>query len=172
MAMHATQHAHCPRLGERRRLTTSGTAACVCYLLWDGGRRTYVGKTNDMRRRLRQHNGELVGGARSTRLRADSGRRWRLAALVRGFPSSAEALQFEWRLHHPPRRRRPGAPGLRRRLAALVDVLALERWTRRAPLAASVPLCLELGADVVAEDDVEALTSRLATLAHVECRVV
>ena len=29
-------------------------------------KRTYIGCTNDLRRRLRQHNGEIVGGARAT----------------------------------------------------------------------------------------------------------
>ena len=39
----------------------------VCYaLLSKGGKRTYVGVTNDPRRRLRQHRRELAGGARAT----------------------------------------------------------------------------------------------------------
>lgn len=46
----------------------------VYCLVSDNGRRTYVGCTNNMPRRLRQHNGELSGGARATR----GGRPWRI----------------------------------------------------------------------------------------------
>ena len=38
----------------------------VCYIL-KSGNRTYNGSTNNMRRRLRQHNGEIKGGAKYTR---------------------------------------------------------------------------------------------------------
>ena len=63
----------------------------VCYLLSDGGRRTYIGITVDLQRRLRQHNGELRGGAKYTR-----GRRWKSSATSN--PSSkSDAMRFEWR---------------------------------------------------------------------------
>lgn len=48
----------------------------VYVLLSVDERRTYVGVAVDVSRRLRQHNGELSGGARSTR----AGRPWRVAA--------------------------------------------------------------------------------------------
>ena len=53
--------------------------------------RTYVGVALDAERRLRQHNGELVGGARSTR----AGRPWRLAALYGPFADRAAAQAAE-----------------------------------------------------------------------------
>jgi predicted GIY-YIG superfamily endonuclease len=59
-------------------------------------KRTYVGYTNNMTRRLRQHNGEIKGGAKTTR----NGRPWVLIATVQGFPDRRTALQFEWRSHH------------------------------------------------------------------------
>jgi structure-specific endonuclease subunit SLX1 len=102
----------------------------VCYVL-ASGRRTYVGVTNNPARRLRQHNGELVGGARATRV----GRPWRIAAVVSGFPDKRAALQFEWRMHHPaghPRSRRGRRPGLAGRLRVLRDVLRLQRVTAAA----------------------------------------
>ncbi len=37
------------------------------YVLCSAGGRTYVGVTTDVDRRVRQHNGELAGGARATR---------------------------------------------------------------------------------------------------------
>lgn len=70
---------------------------CVYLLSSACGRRTYIGCTNDLRRRLRQHNGALVGGARATR----GGRPWRVAAAVHGLGRSARrALCLEWALKH------------------------------------------------------------------------
>ena len=45
--------------------------------------RTYVGVTPDLRRRLRAHNGEIVGGAKYTRMC----RPWAVMATVSGFRS-------------------------------------------------------------------------------------
>ena len=70
-----------------------------CYLLRSRHRpaRTYVGYTVAPARRLRQHNGELQGGARATRAL----RPWVHVAIVHGFPSARAALQFEWAWKHP-----------------------------------------------------------------------
>lgn len=56
--------------------------------------RTYVGITTDMTRRLEQHNGELPGGASSTR----SGRPWRVGAVSGAIASRGKALQIEYRV--------------------------------------------------------------------------
>jgi predicted GIY-YIG superfamily endonuclease len=66
------------------------------------GRRTYVGVAKDVDRRARQHNGELAGGARSTR----AGRPWEVAKIHGPFDSRGAAQSVE----HALRRRR----GLRR----------------------------------------------------------
>jgi len=71
------------------------TSGFFCYLLVSGDR-TYVGATTDVSRRVRQHNGELVGGARATQ----RGRPWRLRAVCVGLASWREALSFEWRWKH------------------------------------------------------------------------
>jgi len=63
------------------------------YLL-AAAKRTYVGITTDLRRRLDQHNGERRGGARSTR----AGRPWRVARRWGPFPSRSEALRVEHRV--------------------------------------------------------------------------
>lgn len=97
----------------------SDGACCYC-LVSACGRRTYVGKTTDFRRRLRQHNGEIVGGARTTR----RSRPWRPVWRVCGFRSDTDALRFEWRMHHPPVRRR----GVAGRAKCLDDVLALRQF--------------------------------------------
>jgi predicted GIY-YIG superfamily endonuclease len=56
--------------------------------------RTYIGATVDLERRLRQHNGELKGGARRTSARPGE---WYRVCYVRGFTTWRAALQFEWR---------------------------------------------------------------------------
>lgn len=52
--------------------------------------RTYVGSTTDVHRRLRQHNSEIRGGARSTR-----GRKWELVCWVSGFEGRSSACRWE-----------------------------------------------------------------------------
>jgi len=65
-----------------------------CYLLSSdaNNRCTYIGATTCLRRRLRQHNGQLCGGARATQRY----RPWRFVAAVSGFRTWPEALSFEW----------------------------------------------------------------------------
>ncbi|KAM0002407.1 putative GIY-YIG endonuclease [Helianthus debilis subsp. tardiflorus] len=55
--------------------------------------KTYVGVTNNFSRRLKQHNGELNGGAKATQ----AGRPWICACIVRGFESKSEACKFEFK---------------------------------------------------------------------------
>ena len=56
--------------------------------------RTYVGVTNDLRRRLDQHNGRIPGGAKSTR----QARPWRIGCTHGPFETKGEALGVEYRL--------------------------------------------------------------------------
>ena len=62
-----------------------------CYLLQGvTTRRTYIGVTDNMYRRLRQHNREITGGARATQ-----GDVWVVVLCVTGFPHKNAALSFE-----------------------------------------------------------------------------
>lgn len=93
----------------------------------DGGsQKSYVGVTPDLDRRLRQHNGEIGGGARAT-----SGRRWERIGHVSGFPDQRAALQFEWRWKQVSRRLAVGEP-LKRRLVALQTLLGYDKATTAA----------------------------------------
>ena len=101
----------------------------LVYLLQSvDGRSTYIGATKNMHRRLRQHNGEIAGGARATRRRSGQ---WQVACTIQGFPSWSAALSFEWRWKRLSR----GAVGkgaLGKRRAALDQLLGLERSTSKA----------------------------------------
>ncbi len=66
--------------------------AYSCYILENPKRKTYVGITLDLKKRLRQHNGELKGGAKSTHKKGP----WHCATLINGFRTKHEALSFEW----------------------------------------------------------------------------
>lgn len=102
-----------------------------CYCLASAtGRRSYVGATVDPDRRLRQHNGEIKGGAKATH----RGRPWRRAFLVSGFRSEKDALSFEWhwKARSRIRRRRTLTMDvLARRGEALDSLLRDERWSGR-----------------------------------------
>ena len=97
--------------------------------------RSYVGITVNLRRRLRQHNGEITGGAKATRGRGP----WVVVGTVHGLPSKRVALQLEWALHNvrklkrvpkPPRRISP----TRRRVHNLLwGTLPRRKWTSRSP---------------------------------------
>lgn len=76
---------------------------------------TYIGATIDPNRRLRQHNGEIVGGARATR-----GKDWQIFCYAGPF-EKIEALRFEWRWKWLSRKE-SGTP-LERRQKALTRLL-------------------------------------------------
>ena len=115
-----------------------GTKSPCVYLLQSVSRprRTYVGCTVcTVRRRVRQHNGEVCGGAMQTQ----TGRPWIVRTVVTGFRTRREALQFEfaWRRVH---RRGRHVYSLRGRLNSLQKVCNMTRWSRNAPLADEVPI--------------------------------
>jgi len=90
-----------------------------CYMLASlDGRKTYVGATINPDRRLRQHNGEISGGARATH-----GRTWKRVFLVSGFADERAALRFEWRWKYLTRQA-PGESFLERRAHALSLLLS------------------------------------------------
>ena len=99
-------------------------------------KKTYVGATCNPKRRLRQHNHELVGGAKFTSCSKD----WEFFLIVSGFPSYKNALQFEWALKHIKLRGKKEPKQMR--VCKLLVLLQKEKWTSRAPIAESIPLTI------------------------------
>ena len=103
-----------------------------CYILFTSNafysNQTYNGSTNDLRRRIRQHNGELVGGAKATSNKGP----WEYLAIISGFKTHNEALSCEWRIKHPTgKRNRPKKYcGIEGRIKSLNLVLSLDHWTK------------------------------------------
>ena len=139
----------------------------------------YIGKTNDLERRLRQHNGEIKGGAKRTHRALSFGkdkdkdknrdkeeeeeeeeRKWERVLHIKGFIDERAALHFENRFQRERRRisklfANTIGPSKRnpllKGLQALHAVMACDRPTRAARL------LTEYGVDVVFENaDAEA----------------
>ena len=68
----------------------------MCYVLKSLSKKIYVGYTIDFNRRIRQHNGEIVGGAKKT----EKARPWTPICKIKGFYDKSSALRFEWRIQH------------------------------------------------------------------------
>ena len=110
-----------------------------CYVLLSlDKKKTYVGKTNNIVKRIRQHNGEISGGARSTR-----GKQYCYAFYVSGFQTESQALCFEWNMKHPAGyRKSKRKSGIKGALEAILIVTNRERWTKKCPLASTIPLTI------------------------------
>lgn len=85
---------------------------------------SYVGMTNDIFKRLRQHNGEISGGAKYTSKRKG----WYPVLIIDGFLDMKSAMQCEWRLKR-------GKKGVLGRIKYLNDFLMNNnRWTSKSEL--------------------------------------
>jgi predicted GIY-YIG superfamily endonuclease len=92
----------------------------LCYILYSTvSNRIYIGYTNDFPHRIRQHNGEIKGGAKKTKLF----RPWKPICTIHGFYDNTSALRFEWRLQHPIKRRRAGEDAINHVIYSLNQVL-------------------------------------------------
>jgi predicted GIY-YIG superfamily endonuclease len=65
----------------------------VYYLQSDASKRSYVGMSCDVLRRLRQHNGEIHGGAKYT----TQGRPWKIVMVLGPYPTRVIGCRVEWR---------------------------------------------------------------------------
>jgi predicted GIY-YIG superfamily endonuclease len=89
---------------------------------------TYNGSTNNIVKRLRQHCGEISGGAKATH-----GKQWEVYALVTGFRTHVNCLSCEWRIKKPTNKKvRPAKfCGVAGRIKGLNNVLMLDKWTNQ-----------------------------------------
>ena len=95
---------------------------------------TYVGASVDVDHRLRQHNGELAGGACATKTKLHLGK-WERVVYVSNFPTWQAALQFEWRWKQITRKTKTcikKTTAVERRLMALHVLLDLKQSTTKA----------------------------------------
>lgn len=105
--------------------------------------KTYVGYSSNPFHRLRQHNGEITGGAKRTK----TGGPWRIVCIVSGFPNKSAALQFEWKWHYIRRKRIRAGKRTKKGLGICgcnegLSHLFSEKWTTNSPEPFSFPLTL------------------------------
>ena len=86
---------------------------------------TYIGATNNLKQRIRKHNGEIKGGAKYT---TKKGKGWQYACYVSGFKNNIDALQFEWAWKHV----LPRGKGVWGRYKQLEKLVNKTRWTSKA----------------------------------------
>ena len=99
----------------------------ICYIL-KCDNYTYNGCTNNFKRRIRQHNGEIKGGAKCTSRRGP----WEPYCIITGFKDNIEALQTEWRIKRVEGRRRAKKYcGVKGRIKGLNQILKLEQFTSK-----------------------------------------
>lgn len=102
------------------------------YLLQCTDKSTYVGATVDLNRRLRQHNGEIKGGARRTTSKLSNYKSWTRVCHVSEFPDWTATLQFEWRWKQLSRKYASNMDPLEKRMRALHELLSLSQSTSKA----------------------------------------
>lgn len=108
---------------ETQNQDTNNITVYVIKGEYKGKIRTYVGCTNNLSRRLRQHNGFIKGGAKHT----TRARPWTLIAHIKGFSTYREALSFEWYLaHRPPKYKCKMQVSINLRFIDIIRVL--KRW--------------------------------------------
>jgi predicted GIY-YIG superfamily endonuclease len=103
---------------------------------------TYVGSSKNFQHRLRQHNGEIKGGAKSTTRRSE-GYLWK-PICVMGGPAQTKrgSLQFEYRVKHAKlalegkllaRNAKCNQAGrkLHPKVKAMISVACLHHWTKK-----------------------------------------
>ena len=102
--------------------------------------RSYVGVTNNLSRRIRQHNEEIKGGAKYTKGHGP----WNYVLIVQNLPKIF-ALQLEWAMHFLGKKRKPyKMPVVDRRIFHLNQILNRDRVTSKAVKTSSIPIQINL----------------------------
>jgi len=102
-----------PKTHKTRKRQMKSNEQTFVYILQSTveANKSYVGVTNSLPRRLRQHNGQLSGGARyTTRCRP-----WRFHAIF-ATGNRHDALSIEWKIKH--KKRKSDGPGIVGKIAA------------------------------------------------------
>lgn len=98
-----------------------------CYMITSASaNRTYIGMTNNIDDRCRQHRGELKGGAKATKGVTD----WEYNIIVGEFEDKSKAMRFEWLFKH--KKSSTGkwinSSGIKGRIERLNELLDEDEW--------------------------------------------
>ena len=99
-----------------------------CYLIYSKKFNcTYIGITDNLERRIKQHNGYLKGGAKATKKSQD----WMYYIIVSGFNCKSETCSFEWLWKHQKNkydRWTKTSSGIKKKLSRLINLLLEDKW--------------------------------------------
>ena len=102
-----------------------------CYILKNDTHvgKTYNGSTNNIKRRLRQHNGEIIGGAKYTKNYGNGN--WYVYFLMTGFVNHNNCLQAEWKIKHPNNKKIMPKKynSYDGRINGVNEIIKLDKWT-------------------------------------------
>ena len=108
-----------------------------CYIIFNDNY-SYVGITNNLKKRIRQHNCEIKGGAKYTSLiNSRLNTTWNYACYIDGFKTKNDSLKFEWALKHIKPRSKTG---IINRINKLLILLNKTKWTNNSPLSLNYEL--------------------------------
>lgn len=122
--------------------------------------RTYVGSTNSVKRRIKQHNGILVGGAKATNITRPN----EFICVITGFPDRISALKCEWLLKHPTGTRKGNYKysGICGRIKGIQLLLTeSDKWKTRSH---NCPLKVWIKADLLSYLDINTLPNSIEIL--------
>jgi len=125
----------CPLMRQKNEMCKKMQQFYVYWIQSSSRNMTYIGATVDPRKRLRQHNMEITGGARRTFKKGP----WSYYCVISGFREWKECLQYEFMLKVHMKRCR----SVESKLDALRRLNAKERWSINSPPAYEVPLVTE-----------------------------
>ena len=110
-----------------------------CYIIFNDNY-SYVGITNNIQRRLKQHNEILKGGAKYTKLiNCKLTTKWNYACYIDGFKNKIDALRFEWALKHVKPKTKTG---IFNRINKLLILLNKDKWTNNSPYSKNYKLTI------------------------------
>ena len=127
----------------------------VCYIIFNNNC-SYVGITNNIKRRLRQHNGEIKGGAKYTSL-YNNDSLWQYGCYINGFKSKQDALRFEWALKHIKPKNKTGIVN---RINKLIILLNKPQWTKNSPLSLNYKLTINWCELFLIPDNIEEIVPK------------
>ena len=100
-----------------------------CYLIMSN-KLLYTGITNNLEKRIRQHNGLIRGGAKYTR----KSKIWLYHTIVGKFNTKSEACKFEWMWKHIKNKKnkwRKNKAGMKNKMERLIELLLSDQWIEK-----------------------------------------
>ena len=113
----------------------------LCYLLSNSSSKTYIGYTNNFKKRISQHNCELAGGAKyTTAFKGEHG--WTPIILITNIEDKSTALSLEWRMKK--RRNLKGklkpSYGLESRVKNIFEIIEEDTITSKSCKISDIPI--------------------------------